>query len=88
MPADAGSQVPALVRVFRTGYCYSRSPSDPELEFCKGINVSTVNRYEWVFEGEDYSGRPSTQAAHLARIEKRKACGRHAWDPVFLKYIS
>jgi hypothetical protein len=88
MVGNVGWQVPGLMRVFRTGYCYSRSPSDPQLELCKGINLSNVNRYEWVFEGEDYSSRPSTQAAHLARMERRKACGKHPWDPVFLKYIS
>ena len=81
--------------IMRLGYCYARGSSgenvdsddggdtsanaDPLPGYCRGVDVTKPNPYEWTFERTDYSGRAHVPAAHAARMQRLRSCAAHSF---------
>lgn len=78
-----------FLEMMQNAFCWG----SPELiaasvDFCKGHNVTTdLNPYEWVFEGEVFSGRPSATQAHRQRRAVIEACPEFEWDRGLLDQV-
>jgi hypothetical protein len=59
--------------ILKAGYCYHQIALSAEISsFCSTVNATEPNKFEWIFEGTDYSHRSHVMAAHKARQDRIK----------------
>ena len=78
----------AVKKVVGDGYCWSlQRGENPFLPKCSAINRNTVFKWQWTFEGDDYSQRAESLPAHMKRLEELDKCPPHKWNQDLLNAV-